>query len=266
MTRYTNTGRKRTYLEAGFGDDASVSNPTHEHTYNNSETFKPGPAANKGKDKAKLRRTKDEIERKHSSETRRLRRVDARQSGTVCFACREKGHAAKDCPKSSILGDDGLPRETVGVCYRCGSEKHSLSRCKRPENPKNPLPYASCFVCSQRGHLASSCPKNAGRGIYPNGGCCKLCQQTDHLAKNCPLRKPELSQDVYFSGEHTGGADEDDFHSLKRRRAIVDQEEKSEQSRIRTARKETSATSNPSQINGVPVKRPASAKPKVVAF
>ncbi|KAG8742824.1 hypothetical protein FRC10_000870 [Ceratobasidium sp. 414] len=68
------------------------------------------------------------------------------------------------------------------------------------------------------------------------------------------------------SGEHTGGADEDDFHSLKRRRAAVDQEEKIEQSRARVARKEAGVTSNPPLVNGAPTKRPTSTKPKVVAF
>jgi hypothetical protein len=67
--------------------------------------------------------SKDEIDRKHSSEARRLRRIDAKQSETICFACRERGHAAKNCPnsKSSILDDEGLPRDdiSVGVCYRC---------------------------------------------------------------------------------------------------------------------------------------------------
>ncbi|KAG9104093.1 hypothetical protein FRC06_005576 [Ceratobasidium sp. 370] len=68
------------------------------------------------------------------------------------------------------------------------------------------------------------------------------------------------------SGGHIGGADEDDFHGLKRRRAAVDQEEKIQQSRARAARKEASATSDPSLVNGVPAKRPTGAKPKVVAF
>ncbi|QRV94060.1 Zinc finger, CCHC-type [Ceratobasidium sp. AG-Ba] len=262
MTRYTNTGRKRTYLEAGFGDDLE---PVAEAAGNRPGTPGAGPSKKRAHKASKTNRSKDEIDRKHSSEARRLRRIEQKQTDTICFACREKGHAAKACPKSSVLDDDGLPRETIGVCYRCGSRKHSLSRCKKTENLKNPLPYASCFVCSQKGHLASSCPKNAGRGVYPNGGSCKLCGQTDHLARNCQLRKPDLGHDVYFSGEHTGGADEDDFHSLKRRRAVVDHEEKFEQRRERTARKEARAT-NPSLVNGVPIKRPSGSKPKVVAF
>jgi hypothetical protein len=77
----------------------------------------------------------------------------------------------------------------------------------------------------------------------------------------------EILQDpVYFSGGYTGGADEDDFHTLKRRRADVDHEEKSEQRQARTAKKEVRNAPNPSLINGVAVKRSSGAKAKVVAF
>lgn len=75
------------------------------------------------------------------------------------------------------------------LSFRCGSRKHTLSRCNELEDPSNPFPFASCFVCSGRGHLASSCPKNESKGIYPNGGCCRLCGETTHLAKDCQLRK-----------------------------------------------------------------------------
>ncbi|KAH7339809.1 hypothetical protein B0J17DRAFT_656853 [Rhizoctonia solani] len=239
MTRYTNAGRKRTYLEAGFGEKYAIESPEPEVP----EVGAPAVKRKRGDKKDK--RVKDELTRKQSSEARRLKRIDERRKDTVCFACREKG--------------DVMPVEKnlVGQCYRCGSNKHSLSRCRKPENPKNPLPYASCFVCKQ---------KECWSGIYPNGGCCKMCGQTDHLAKNCPLRKPEaVKERVYFSEQHIGGADEDDFHTLRRRNADVDKEERTEQFLARTVKRESRAAPTPSIVNGVAVKRPT-AKPKVVAF
>lgn len=134
------------------------------------------------------------------TEARRLKRIAGRSADMTCFACREVGHSAKDCP--AIQLDAGRNRSTttrtnakatagvvVGICYRCGSRKHNLARCRQPAQPDNPLPYASCFVCSGQGHLASSCPRNNGKGVYPNGGSCKLCGETTHLARDCALRK-----------------------------------------------------------------------------
>ena len=72
---------------------------------------------------------------------------------------------------------------------RCGSTRHTLSRCKKPADTENPMPFASCFVCSGKGHLASACPQNKAKGVYPNGGCCKICGDTSHLAKDCGLRR-----------------------------------------------------------------------------
>jgi zinc finger CCHC domain-containing protein 9 len=142
------------------------------------------------------------------SEARRLKRIAGRRVHTTCFACREVGHSAKDCPtilqvseRAPDRGDDDddddetKPRSSaavkvvVGICYRCGSRNHNLARCRQPANPDDPLPFARCFVCSGRGHLASSCPQNSGKGVYPNGGSCKLCGETTHLARDCALRK-----------------------------------------------------------------------------
>lgn len=36
--------------------------------------------------------------RAQKSEQRRLDRQSSKHAGTTCFACRAKGHAAKDCP------------------------------------------------------------------------------------------------------------------------------------------------------------------------
>ena len=123
-----------------------------------------------------------------------MKRIEGRHTHMTCFACREIGHSAKDCPSIRSNTDrDGSTTTTtktkVGICYRCGSRKHNLARCRRPAQPDNPLPFASCFVCSGRGHLAGSCPQNNGKGVYPNGGSCKLCGETTHLARDCTLRK-----------------------------------------------------------------------------
>ena len=56
------------------------------------------------------------------SEARRRKRIDQKLVETTCFACREKGHAAKDCPtvQKSTKEDDGEDKATnvVGICYR----------------------------------------------------------------------------------------------------------------------------------------------------
>lgn len=50
-----------------------------------------------------------------ASEARRLNRIKHKSSETTCFACREKGHAAKECPKTK---NDGQGKSKVGICYR----------------------------------------------------------------------------------------------------------------------------------------------------
>ncbi|KLO11729.1 hypothetical protein SCHPADRAFT_830574, partial [Schizopora paradoxa] len=214
-----------------------------------------------------------------ASEQRRLQRIGERQANTTCFACREKGHAAKDCPTAKELikgyddaaleGEEGQHQKKsavplTGICYRCGSSKHSLSRCRKPENSADPLPFASCFVCSGKGHLASKCPQNKSKGVYPNGGSCKLCGETSHLARDCELRKQEKLQTTVILGTGDAvGADEDDFHSIKRTTAQIDQEEK-------TALKLSKKLAKKTATSAADVKQPsvlkAPAAKKVVVF
>jgi zinc finger CCHC domain-containing protein 9 len=55
------------------------------------------------------------------SERRRKQRIIEKLSVTICFACRAKGHTAKDCPKTKALGEEGdnmKPKSAVGICYR----------------------------------------------------------------------------------------------------------------------------------------------------
>ncbi|KAI0688189.1 hypothetical protein BC835DRAFT_1408157 [Cytidiella melzeri] len=198
-----------------------------------------GTKAAKGKNKLKQKGSKGYDARKAASEQRRLRRQDDILAETICYACREKGHAARNCPKAiasdalaSEVGRPKLGKQVVGICYRCGSRKHNLARCPKPVDPENPLPFSSCFVCSKQGHLASSCPENRSKGVYPNGGCCKLCGETAHLAKDCPMRKTEVVSISNFVGTGAGaGADEDDFHTFKRKNLEVTKEEKADERR-----------------------------------
>lgn len=137
-----------------------------------------------------------------------------------CFVCRELSHAAKDCPHNVGSGAQG--KDTVGLCFRCGSTEHTLTQCKRPRSQENDLPFATCYICSNKGHLASKCPQNQGRGVYPNGGECKVCGSVEHLAKDCELdpRRTTHASSVEAGGVGTvgdmagAGADEDEFHIL----------------------------------------------------
>lgn len=187
------------------------------------------------------------------SEIRREKREQERLASQRCFACRQMGHSAKDCSASlneSSNGEkDGKQQAGANVvcCYRCGSTEHSLAKCKRSAPQVGPdLPFASCFICGEKGHLASKCKQNQGRGIYPNGGCCKLCKSVDHLAKDCDLRTNAagvntISNAALRMGERDAkaGADEDDFHSLSRKRREIEEEEKEKAASSKKRRMET---------------------------
>lgn len=336
MTRYTNFGYKRKYLEAGFDNDeaqadgdqlreestvaqasettATTDPPKKKRKRNrkaktdNSDPqgAQSGETENDGKEgkgqnrenqieghsepssteekpsnldkkkRKKEERQRQKAEAKARSERRRLKRIAERHANTTCLACREKGHVAKDCPKakrgSNIDGQDGSKtshqKSVVGICYRCGSRRHNLSRCKKAVDPANPLPFASCFVCSGTGHLASACPQNKEKGIYPNGGNCKLCGETTHLAKTCPLRKDDSTKNISASFVGTGGeagADEDDFHIFKRRKAEVEMEEKQLERAKRMANVKAGVHSGVVKAFGRPAQAGGNAK-KVVFF
>ncbi|KDQ55812.1 hypothetical protein JAAARDRAFT_59778 [Jaapia argillacea MUCL 33604] len=303
MTRYTNFGYKRKYLDAGFDQDqpqelteATTLQPPSDHAdappttlqdvenYNGGEDGAPpkkkrkrinkkkkkvkdaeavgeegksgdsaepegeealekaaGPSSEgepkkmtnkeKKKEKAKKWREKEAASRKSASEARRLKRISERQATTTCLACRELGHMARDCPKNPQTSEVAKGKGRSNICYRCGSTRHSLSSCRTPASPTNPLPFASCFICSTTGHLASSCPSNKGKGIYINGGSCIRCQSVMHLVKDCPLGKEttQTSATLLGSSQPGGGADEDDFHTIRRSQIQGEREKKAEE-------------------------------------
>ncbi|KAG2132601.1 hypothetical protein BD769DRAFT_1448469 [Suillus cothurnatus] len=260
--------RKRTKKPKENGDDGGEkAGPSEDKAQDtvSSEAAKVVPKK-KLKDKRKPKTRPDPAQR---SESRRQKRIAEKYADTTCFACRSKGHTARDCPtirNEASGGGSGVARQkTVGICYRCGSNQHTLSRCRAPEDPHHPLPFASCFVCSGKGHLASSCPQNKDKGVYPNGGCCKLCGETSHLAKDCGLRKQAQSGTATFVGTgQSAGADEDDFHTFKRRNADVDRDMKKDERAKKKADVKLASYTGTVKAFGTPVGN--SAKVKVVYF
>jgi zinc finger CCHC domain-containing protein 9 len=185
-----------------------------------------------------------EAERRNVSDVksahRRDKREEERMAATRCFACRQMGHSANKCTNTLTSANTVVAKESVKkeeplvCCYRCGSTEHNLAKCTKPAPEYgSDLPFASCFICGKKGHISSKCNLNQGRGIYPNGGCCLLCQSVDHLAKDCHLRAKTsavntISNAAISLGEANGktGADEDDFHSLSRKKHVIEQQEK----------------------------------------
>lgn len=191
------------------------------------------------------RRAKSDVR----SAVRREKRAEQRELAVRCYACRQMGHSARDCPESQANVEKGeLPIEaTVVCCYRCGSTQHTLAKCRKPApTTGSDLPFAHCFLCQKRGHLASKCEKNGGRGIYPLGGQCMLCRSVEHLAKDCPLNEAQRSGGSSAAStaaigwiedlgdkRNGAGADEDDFHAMSRKRNHLDQQAKPDTKRAR---------------------------------
>lgn len=83
------------------------------------------------------------------SEFRRAKRAEERKNKMRCFVCRAFSHAAKDCPQN--VSGDTQGKDTVGICFRCGSTEHSLAQCQRPRSEQaDELPFATCYICSEK--------------------------------------------------------------------------------------------------------------------
>ncbi|BFZ64285.1 Zinc finger CCHC domain-containing protein 9 [Saitoella coloradoensis] len=192
---------------------------------------------------------------KGKSEHRRIRRIKERQTGKPCYACRQFGHKAQDCPNTALEGEASVAvaKPTGSICYRCGASDHSLSGCRK----RGPLQFATCFICKKTGHLTSTCPENPN-GLYPRGGCCKICESKQHLVKDCPQREEvQRGGVVGMVMSADGGADEDDFHEMARAM---------QKPKKRPAPVESTGAGAPIPVARPATGAPAAKKKKVVAF
>lgn len=93
-----------------------------------------------------------------------------------------------DCPTVESQSE-------AGICFRCGSSQHPLKACPTMKDPKNPFPYATCYICKELGHISALCPANE-KGVYVKGGGCRKCGSVRHRAQDCDVNKKVVEEDV----------------------------------------------------------------------
>ncbi|KAI8819239.1 uncharacterized protein EV422DRAFT_535663 [Fimicolochytrium jonesii] len=240
--------------EAGAGDDAAVAGAGKG---GNTAGRKTGGAGPGGRELSKQEK---------EALRRRTRRERNKEKKMVCFLCRNLGHSINSCPKATEteknapIASDGA---VVGICYKCGSGEHKSSQCRKLVDPKNPYPFAHCFVCNKNGHLASACSENE-RGLYPNGGGCKFCGSVRHFARDC---KPALQEaGVTTVGKidlRQGGDDDDVFVALHR----MDEDKTQRRAAAAAAKTQVSAThiAHLNSKSDLPPQRPAAVAPTAAA-
>eukprot|EP01090_Pellita_catalonica_P005444 TRINITY_DN1545_c0_g1_i2.p1 TRINITY_DN1545_c0_g1~~TRINITY_DN1545_c0_g1_i2.p1 ORF type:complete len:353 (-),score=39.60 TRINITY_DN1545_c0_g1_i2:79-1137(-) len=132
----------------------------------------------------------------------------------VCYACKEEGHFANNCPSRGNGGGrgnvEGGPGR-FGACYKCGEEGHWSNNC--PQNQASGRGGGggggrggSCYSCGEEGHWSNNCPKknssgsryggaSGSAGGYSRGGggssssrsgACYKCGEEGHWSNNCP--------------------------------------------------------------------------------
>lgn len=150
-------------------------------------------------------------------------------SNKICLNCRRKGHVVADCPNRKNKSDDADFQPSRNICFKCGSDEHSLKMCKKLNQDEKALiqkggrmnyalfdlPHASCFICKQKGHLSGQCDQNEN-GLYVKGGCCRHCGSKRHLNQDCPeLKKNQKAEesDEESAGDVGEFLEEDDVAS-----------------------------------------------------
>ncbi|KAK2464352.1 hypothetical protein APHAL10511_003809 [Amanita phalloides] len=208
MTRITDFGIKRTYVQAGFSDDNTAV-----------------PSTTEVKDAEK--EGKDERPQKKRKRVRTRKAKNVASSGIPSLLNRgsgqrigaQRGHDVFLVPQkgaySQKLPDGGKDRDGGSDGEECDGDMLSMW-----VNATQPV------AVQKPGGRVQPAPD---KGVYPNGGSCKLCGETSHLARDCGLRKQDSAKaSLHLGTGRDAGADEDDFHVLKRRNREVELEEKRE--------------------------------------
>lgn len=144
MTRYANVGIKRKYVESDkelaekrlkaledSGENLETNQPADPSSSATSEKIE---VENAYKNRDENRRSlshhcsvsvegtyshsTEEAMRLATSEKRRRQRQEEKLVNTTCFACRQKGHAAKSCPNTTSLGEAKGKGASQIICYR----------------------------------------------------------------------------------------------------------------------------------------------------
>ncbi|KAJ9102479.1 hypothetical protein QFC21_002879 [Naganishia friedmannii] len=166
-----------------------------------------GPAQGWGK-------REDVMRKAQKTEDRRQGREQDRNTNTTCFACRAKGHAAKDCPNvllaaaNTDLGQEEVEEQPSGDSRGLKRKKGkkgadlagSSGRCYRQVFVAVVLTLAdsnhqfSLPRCDSSEHPLSRCPKPPSVGLpYAH---CFICLEKGHLASKCPSN----SRGIYPNG------------------------------------------------------------------
>lgn len=102
------------------------------------------------------------LDRAAASEQRRQKRADDRVADKTCFACRETGHTARDCPNAVSVGEG---KSSVGICYRYVS----ISLCAK--SPADRIPFTDVDPINTHYQGVGSQKTRRTPCLSPNASC-----------------------------------------------------------------------------------------------